>query len=314
MRVIRHLRAQPTRSPRVVLTLGNFDGVHLGHRAIVRRAVEQARRIGGQATALTFHPHPVAVIAPDRAAPLIQPVSDRLRTMRSLGIDATILQRFTPAFSRLEPAAFVEELLLPKLDLAHVVVGYNVTFGHRRAGTADTLRALGERLGFAVEVVGPVTAGEERVSSSAVRRLVGAGDVARAAALLGRPFTVRGRVIMGEQRGRTLGFPTANLHLRDRLLLPADGVYAVRVTVDDAGEELPGVLNLGIRPTFGERRRTFEVFLLDFAGDLYGRWLRVHLIERLRGERAFAGPEALRAAIAADVARAREVLAPSRGR
>jgi riboflavin kinase / FMN adenylyltransferase len=309
MRVIRHLAhiAPPLR--RVVLTLGNFDGMHLGHQAIVRRALDEARGVAGQVVVLTFHPHPIAVVAPDKAPPLLQSLHDRLARLRELGVDVTIVQRFTPRFAALEPEAFVREFLGAHLELLQVVVGYNVTFGRGRSGTVETLQALGARHGFAVDAIGPVTVGEGQVSSTALRRLIAAGDVRRARALLGRPFVLRGRVVRGEQRGRTLGFPTANLHQRPGLLLPADGVYAVHVLLD--GRAVPAVLNIGVRPTFGTRRRTVEAFLLDFDGDLYGRWLTLELVERLRGEQRFAGPEALRQAIAVDVTRAREVLAPA---
>jgi riboflavin kinase/FMN adenylyltransferase len=307
MRVIRHLAhvAPPLR--RAVLTLGNFDGVHLGHQAIVRRAVDEARAVGGQVVTLTFHPHPVAVLAPDKAPPLLQPLHDRLALLRDLGADVVVIQRFTPAFAALDPEEFVRDYLGAHLELLHVVVGHNVSFGRARAGTVETLRTLGARHGFAVDAVGPVTVGEAQVSSTALRRLVAAGDVRRARALLGRPFTLRGRVVLGEQRGRTLGFPTANLHQRPGVLLPADGVYAVRAKLD--GWARPAVLNVGVRPTFGMLRRTVEVYVLDFDGDLYGRWLSLELVERLRGEQRFPGPDALREAIAADVTRAREVLA-----
>jgi riboflavin kinase / FMN adenylyltransferase len=309
MRVIRHLAhiAPPLR--RVVLTLGNFDGMHLGHQAIVRRALDEARGVAGQVVVLTFHPHPIAVVAPDKAPPLLQSLHDRLARLRELGVDVTVVKRFTPRFAALEPEAFVREFLGAHLELLQVVVGYNVTFGRGRSGTVETLQALGARHGFAVDAIGPVAVGEGQVSSTALRRLIAAGDVRRARALLGRPFVLRGRVVRGEQRGRTLGFPTANLHQRPGLLLPADGVYAVHVLLD--GRAVPAVLNIGVRPTFGTRRRTVEAFLLDFDGDLYGRWLTLELVERLRGEQRFAGPEALRQAIAVDVTRAREVLAPA---
>jgi len=307
MRVFRHLRREPRPLPRVVLTLGNFDGVHLGHQAIIRRATDEARALGGQAVVLTFEPHPIAVLAPDRAPPLLQPLRDRLALFREHGVAATVLQRFTRAFAALTPDQFVEDFLLRHLDLAHVVVGHNVSFGKGRAGSVETLAELGRRHGFAVDVVGPVAVEGEQVSSTALRGVLRTGDMRRAHRMLGRPFAMRGRVVAGEQRGRTLGFPTANLHLRPWLVLPPDGVYAVAAALD--GRRVPGVLNVGIRPTFGERRRTIEVHLLDWSGDLYGRWLGVDVIERLRGEQAFAGVDALRAAIAADVARARTVLA-----
>ncbi len=308
MRVIRHLAHRPGRLLRTVLTLGNFDGAHLGHQAIIRRAVASAREAGGQAVALTFEPHPIAVLAPERAPLMLQTLHDRLASLAGLGVEVIVLQRFTRAFAALDPEAFVRDFLLRHLELEHVVVGYNVNFGRARAGTSETLSALGARLGFGVEVVGPVAAGSdgEQVSSTRLRALLQAGDMPRARALLGRPYALRGRVVVGDRRGRTLGFPTANLHLRAGLLLPPDGVYAVGVDVD--GRPRAGVLNIGVRPTFAGRRRTIEAHLLDFTGDLYRRWLVVKMIERLRGEEAFSGPEALRAAIGRDVARAREVL------
>jgi len=311
MRVVRHLRREPRPLPRVVLTLGNFDGVHLGHQAIIRRATDEARALGGQPVVLTFEPHPIAVLAPDRAPPLLQSLHDRLAMLRELGVEVTVLQRFTREFAALTPEEFVRGFLLRHLEIVQVVVGYSVNFGRDRAGSAATLEALGAEDGFAVDVVGPVTAAGEQVSSSVLRRVLGAGDMRRARELLGRWYGLRGRVVVGDRRGRTLGFPTANLHLGRRLLLPPDGVYAVWVPLD--GRRRPGVLNIGERPTFGGARRTVEVHLLDFSGDLYGRWLRVEFVERLRGEKRFAGVDGLRSAIAADIARARDVLASEPG-
>lgn len=307
MRVIRHLSHQAPALPRVVLTLGNFDGVHLGHQAIVRRAVTEARAIGGQVVVMTFHPHPTAVLAPDRAPARIQSLHDRLLQVRSLGAGVVVVQRFTRAFASLEPEAFVRDFLLRHLDLQHVVVGYNVSFGRNRAGTVDTLAALGRQYGFAVDAVGPITVEGEQVSSTVVRTFLGTGDVRRVARLLGRPHVLRGRVVTGERRGRTLGFPTANLHLPPGVMLPADGVYAVYAVVGE--QRVPAVLNIGVRPTFGELRRTVEAHLLDWNGDLYGRWACLELVERLRGEQKFAGPDALVAAITNDIAAARTHLA-----
>lgn len=311
MRVIRHLPRVPAPLRRVVLTLGNFDGVHRGHQAIIAQARARAAALNGQVVALTFHPHPLAVLAPERASPMIQSLHDRLATLRTAGVDVAVAQRFTRAFAAYEPRAFVERFLLPSLELVHVVVGYNVTFGRGRSGTAETLAALGAELGFDVEAVGPVQAGDEAVSSSAIRRAIAEGNVARAELLLGRSYRLRGRVVTGEQRGRTLGFPTANLHVPPRVVVPAHGVYAVRVQIGTRA--VPAVMNVGIRPTFGELRRTIEAHLLDWTGDLYGRWLDVDFVARLRNEQRFDGVEALKAAIVADVAAARTVLgAPSR--
>jgi riboflavin kinase/FMN adenylyltransferase len=307
MRVVRHLASHHGRLPATILTLGNFDGVHRGHQAIIETAVGRAREQGGRPAVLTFEPHPIAVLMPDRAPPIIQSLHDRLEKIRDLGIDTVILQRFTREFAAMDPEAFVRDFLLRHIELRQVVVGYNVNFGRDRAGTSDTLSVLGARLGFGVDVVGPVVADGEEVSSTRLRDAIQQGDMRRAQHLLGRPYAFRGRVVTGDRRGRTLGFPTANLHLKPGLLIPPDGVYAI--AADIGGVEQAGVLNVGIRPTFGGRRRTIEAHLLDFEGDLYGRWLVVRVVERLRGEATFAGPDALRAAIADDVARARRVLA-----
>jgi len=307
MRVVRHLARHRGRLPRTVLTLGNFDGVHRGHQEIIATAVRLAAEKGAQPAVLTFEPHPIAVLAPDKAPPIIQSLHDRLETIRDHGIATVVLQRFTREFAAMDPEAFVRDFLLRHVELAHIVVGYNVNFGRDRAGTSETLRTLGARLSFGVDVVGPVVAEGEEVSSTRLRDAIRQGDMPRARRLLGREYAFRGRVVTGDRRGRTLGFPTANLHLKPGLLIPPDGVYAVVADVD--GKERQGVLNVGIRPTFGGRRRTIEAHFLDFDGDLYRRWLIVRVLERLRGEVTFAGPDALRAQIADDVARARRVLA-----
>jgi riboflavin kinase / FMN adenylyltransferase len=311
MRVIRHLARRTERLGPSILTLGNFDGMHLGHQAIVQTAVQEARTRGALAVALTFEPHPLAVLAPERAPPMLQTLHDRLASLRNLGVDATVLQRFTPRFAGLEPEPFVRDFILAHVTLAQVVVGYNVNFGRARAGSAETLRALGERYGFGVDVVGPVQAGAggEQVSSTRLRELLAAGDLPGVRRLLGRPWALRGRVVVGDRRGRTLGFPTANVHVRSGLLLPPDGVYAAMVST--AAGSRAAVVNIGLRPTFAGRHRTVEAHVLDFTGDLYRRWLVVEVVERLRGEERFDGPDALRAAIAADIARARRVLAAS---
>ena len=266
--------------------------------------------MGGQVVVLTFQPHPIAVLAPGQAPPLLQSLHDRLARLRDLGVDVAVLQRFTRALRRARARGV--RARLPRCATSSCCTSSSATTstsGATAPGTVETLRALGARYGFArrrrsARSRSARRAGEQHGAPPAARRRATCG--ARGA-LLGRPYALRGRVVRGERRGRTLGFPTANLHLRPGLLLPPDGVYAVARAVD--GRAAPGVLNIGVRPTFGELRRTIEAHLLDFDGDLYGRWLALELVERLRGERRFAGPDALRAAIAADVARAREVLA-----
>jgi riboflavin kinase/FMN adenylyltransferase len=311
MRVVRHLEACTGPRRRVVLTLGNFDGVHLGHRAILDRTSSEARRRGVDSAVFTFEPHPVAVLAPDRAPPRLQTLHDRLACFREAGMDVVVVQRFTKAFSRHAADAFVADVLLAGFAVTHVVVGHRVSFGRGRSGDASTLRRLGEHHGFSVESIGSVAVDGDEASSTAVRAAVQSGDARRAARLLGRPWSIRGRVGRGDGRGRTIGFPTANVHLRSSLVLPPDGVYAAWVEVGAA--TYGGVLNLGMRPTFAGRARTLEVHVLDFDGDLYGAWLVVHFVERLRGEERFDGPDALRSAIAKDVARAGALLGGTPG-
>ena len=312
MRVIRHLERQPRPLTNVVLTLGNFDGVHLGHAAILARARAEATARHGQLVVLTFHPHPATVLAPERAPGRVTSLHDRLARFDALGVDVAVVQRFTRKFAGLEGDAFVRDFLGRHLQLVHVVVGHRVSFGRGRSGSAATLAAAGASLGFSVENLGPVRVGGLDVSSTALRDALAAGDMARTANLLGRPYTLRGRVVLGDQRGRTLGFPTANLHVPGGVMLPPDGVYAA--WAETAGARYGVALNIGIRPTFAGRRRTVEAHLLDFDGDLYGRWLVLDVVARLRGERRFDGPAALIEAISADVGHARAVLGvPPRG-
>lgn len=305
MRVIRKPEAASLH--RAVVTLGNFDGVHRGHQAILRRVVDQARAVGGDSVAITFHPHPTAVLAPDKAPPEILSLRQRLMLLREIGLSVILLQRFTPAFARLAPEEFIEGVIVRGLGAVKVVVGHSVSFGRGRAGNAETLRAAGERSGFAVEVVGPVVVDGVTVSSTIVRKTLAAGDVAFAARLLGRTYGVDGRVVAGDRRGKGLGFPTANVRPEVPLIVP-DGVYAVVVEYGRA--RVAGVANVGRNPTFGaDRPRTLEAHLFDFDGDLYGRRLRVLLVERLRGELRFADPAALVDQIRKDVERARAILA-----
>ncbi len=292
--------------PRRVVTLGNFDGVHLAHQEICRRVVERAAERGVESAAITFHPHPASVLAPARAPQLILPLSARLRFLGETGVGAVIVQRFNRRFSQMEAEHFVRGELVERLGAVHVVVGHSVRFGRARGGDDVLLQRLGAALGFSVEIVGPVTVGGTVVSSSEIRRAITAGEVRRAATLLGRPHFVRGRVVHGRHRGASLGFPTANLRLRDGVL-PPDGVYAARV--ERHGQEIDGVANLGNNPTFGDRERSLEVHLLDFRGDLYGERLRLSFIERLRGEVKFSGVQSLVEQIGRDVEAARAALA-----
>ncbi len=305
MEVLRHPGPGDSRLARAVLTLGNFDGVHRGHQAILDRTVALARSVGARAGLLTFHPHPAAILAPDRAPPLIMPLRGKLEILGRTQADFVWIATFSRTFAEFSPEAFVHDYLMPRVGLVAMVVGYNVSFGKNRTGNADLLVRLGARDGFDVEVVGPVTCDDVRVSSTAIRQVLQAGEVVRAARLLGRPHALWGRVGRGAGRGRTLGFPTANVDLRGGLV-PSDGVYAVRAIT--LGRRYAGVANLGRRPTFGGSEKTVEVHLFNFQGDLYGQRLRVDFIERLRGEQQFASPEDLMRQIGRDADRARAIL------
>lgn len=306
MDVVRHIATCARRFVAPVLTLGNFDGVHLGHRAILDRVVSAARAANVDAIGLTFHPHPVAVLRPDLSPSLITSLRDRLTLLGETGLDVLVLQHFTSRFAELTAEEFVERFVVERLGASRVVVGHKVSFGHARQGDAALLTRLGERFGFAVEVVGPIRVDGHDVSSSAVRRAIAAGDVALARTLLGRPHRLAGIVERGKQRGAAIGFPTANVRVRAGMW-PPDGVYAVRVR---RGEQwLDAVANVGTNPTFGTAPRTLEAYIFDFDEDLYGERLSVGFVERLRGEIAFPSVEALVAQIARDAAEARAVLA-----
>lgn len=308
MLLLRHPDRVGSRFPSAVLTLGNFDGVHKGHQRILNRVVERARACDGTAMVLTFQPHPAQILAPDRAPLLITNLRTRVERIADSGVDAIFVQRFTAEFSRITAEDFVRRLLVGSLGVRQVVVGHRVTFGYQRGGGADLLRRLGEECGFAVEVIGPVEVDGIEVSSSAVRRTIVAGDLAGAQRLLGRAVNVNGRVVHGHHRGKTLGFPTANLRVAG-LVLPPDGVYAVRVRIGE--KRYGGVANLGKRPTFGENERGLESYVFDYDGNLYGRIIDVSFVRHLRGEIKFPSPQALIERIHQDVAAAREVLSTS---
>ena len=305
MEVIRHIESY-RRFPRPIVGLGNFDGVHLGHQAILTKAVSEARALQGTALVLTFHPHPLSVLRPNSPLPLILSLREKLLLFRRLEIHGVILQRFSQTFSQLTAEEFVRRYLVDIIGIEKVIVGHNVSFGHRRSGNAEMLVQLGEKFGFAVDVIGPVVIDGREVSSTAVRTLLGTGNMHEVTRLLGRPYGVSGRVEKGFQRGRTIGFPTANLRPRTDLLLP-NGVYAVTVDLDEK-ISVPGVANVGMNPTFGNNRRTIEAHLFDFSADLYGQRLRVNFLEHIREERKFPSVPELVRQIQEDADRARALL------
>ncbi|QJA06359.1 bifunctional riboflavin kinase/FAD synthetase [Thermosulfurimonas marina] len=296
----------PLKIPHPVATLGNFDGVHLGHQALIKETLHLAREMGGTPLAVTFEPHPRRILRPEDPPPLLTTFEERLELFEAYGLSRVLVIPFGPELASLPPEEFVEEYLVDGLGLKGLVVGFNYRFGHARRGDAALLKRLGEKWGFEVRVVPPQKIEGLMVSSSLIRELLLQGEVERAARLLGRPYRLKGRVVPGEARGRTLGFPTANLEPPPEKLLPARGVYAVRVQW--AGKWWKAVMNLGQRPTFGGRRLCLEVHLFDFQGDLYGETLTVEFMRFLRPERKFASPAELRAQILEDCRQARKAL------
>ena len=302
MEIIRNILTHP-QLPHPVVSLGNFDGVHLGHQAILQRLVAEAKGRAGTALVLTFHPHPLSVLRPDQPVALLLNLREKMTQLAALGVDRVLLQRFSLSFSHLNPEEFVERYLVQAIGAEKVIIGHNFSFGRDRSGRSAGLADLGKKFGFAVETVGPIMSSGHEVSSTAIRSLLRAGKMSAVAQLLGRSYAVSGRVEKGFKRGRTIGFPTANLRPRANTLLP-NGVYAVRVDIGEQ-EQLPGVANVGINPTFGGNARTIETHIFDFSADLYGQHLRVSFIEHLRGEKKFPSVQDLVQQIQTDAARAR---------
>ena len=288
-----------------VVVLGNFDGVHRGHQALLARTAEQAGALGAPFLALTFEPHPRQYFVRDTGPFRLTLLPAKVRLLGELGVQAVLAQHFDDAFAALSPDAFIDGVLLKGLGVRHIVCGYDFTFGARRGGNVERLREQGAARGFGVTVLDPVTRDGEIYSSTRIRESLRAGWPTQAAELLGRPWEIEGVVEQGDQRGRTIGFPTANVALGEHLR-PRFGVYAVRALVD--GKWLPAVANLGKRPTVGKLQENFEVHLFDFAGDLYGKVLRVAFVDFIRPEMKFAGLDQLKAQIAADGQAARNIL------
>ena len=291
-----------------VVTIGNFDGIHLAHQALIRRVIGEARQGQTKSVVITFDPHPQKVLHPERRPFfLLTTVEEKLSLIASLGVDAVLLIPFTLEFSRTTAESFVREILWDRLRIRKVFIGHDYAFGNRKQGNEDFLRAMGERLGFEVESIDAVRIDGITVSSTNVRMAILEGDVAKAALLLGKPYAMGGTVIRGYQRGRGLGIPTANIE-PEKELLPANGVYAVLTEID--GVRHPGVLNIGFNPTFSNEKLSVEVHIMGFAGDLYGKALRVSFVERIRSEMKFESPKRLVEQIMKDKERAEEILRP----
>lgn len=290
-----------------VVTVGTFDGVHRGHWAVLQEIRRRAEDTGRRSVLLTFHPHPLRIVRPEHAPALLTTPTEKKEILAETGLDYAIFLAFTPTLSRYEPERFVREILVGRLGVEELVIGYDHGFGRGRSGDVDTLRELGEELGFEVEVVEPVTAGDEAVSSTGIRDAVRERAMEEAARGLGRPYSIRGVVVKGEGRGRSLGFPTANLNVADGdKLVPPAGVYAVRGVLRTGTHG--GALHIGPRPTFQGSPPAIELHLLDFDGELYGESVRVDFVRHLREVRPFESAEALVEQMEEDVVEARRTL------
>ncbi len=311
MRILRHFTDVPAGARGAVAAIGNFDGVHRGHQVLIGEAGRLARAKGVPHAVMTFEPHPRSVFAPEAPPFRLTPLRTKLRHIELLGVDIAFVLHFDLDFSRKTPRQFVEEALVDGLDVRHVVVGYDFIFGHKRQGNPALLQEVAEAAGFGVTRVDPIIDRDhDTFSSTKIRDYLRSGRPDLAAALLGRDWEIDGRVEHGEQRGRDIGFPTANLDLGE-YLRPAPGVYAVRAGIDQGENTVwhDGVANLGRRPTFGGDGLVLEAHLFDFDGDLYGRHLRVAFVGYVRSERRYDSIDELRAQIAADCGTARRLLA-----
>jgi riboflavin kinase/FMN adenylyltransferase len=285
-----------------VLTLGVFDGLHLGHQRIMEQVVERSRAADAAATAITFDPHPRSVLHPASAPPLLQTLDQRLANFEVLGIDQAIVIRFDPAFSRQSAEQFITDVIHDRLHAKEVYLGKGFAFGHERGGNIALLRRMSTELGFVADEVDEVQVRGHRVSSSAIRQLLSEGRVNLARRMLGRPYGVEGVVVRGDRRGHTIGFPTANLHPHNRVT-PKFGVYATATLID--GKWRRSITNIGVRPTFETAAEpSIESYIFDFDGDLYGDVLRVRFLHRIRDEKRFSGVDELREQIQRDTRRA----------
>jgi len=291
---------------RSVITLGNFDGVHLGHQELVRMVIRRAKETGAASMVVTFRPHPLKILAPEKCPPLISIYEEKIKLFESLGIDVLVKIPFTVEFSAMTPEDFVKNILCDTLGAIEIFVGCNYRFGRARQGDVQTLRRLGERYGFAVREVEQVSLGGEVISSTKIRTLLREGEVEHAARLLGRIYAITGIVVKGDGRGKGLGFPTANIAPK-HAIIPSDGVYAVRLSVRDRLYD--GIANIGMRPTFNKKVLAIEVHVFDFDEDIYGEDISLYFIRKIREEKKFKNVDALVGQIRSDIEIAKDILA-----
>jgi riboflavin kinase/FMN adenylyltransferase len=303
--LITDLKEITTPFTRSVITLGNFDGLHLGHQELIRKVIRRAKETGAHSIVVTFRPHPLKILAPEKCPPLISIYEEKIKLFEKLGIDVLVKIPFTLEFAKMSPGDFVKDILCDMLGAKEIFVGFNYRFGRGREGNISTLKALGERLGFTVREVEQVSLDGEVISSTKIRRLLRDGEVEHAARLLGRTYTITGIVVRGDGRGKDLGFPTANIAPKHSII-PADGVYAVRLFVRDKFYD--GIANIGMRPTFDKNVLTVEVHVFDFNEDIYGEEISLYFIRKIRDEKKFGNADELIRQIRTDVGIARDLL------
>ncbi len=288
-----------------VITIGNFDGIHLGHQKILKDVKRRSSELKGDSIVYTFDPHPLNILFPHKKVPLITSFSEKIKLIEESGIDIVICEDFTPEYANLSPRQFVKDILLDKIGVKAVFVGHDYAFGKGRKGNIDTLKQLGKELVFEVHVVDAVKVDAILVSSTKIRDTIQKGDVKKVAGFLGRSYSISGKVEKGKSRGKGLGFPTANLRSVEEIC-PKPGIYAVHVSYRD--QPYQGVVNIGFNPTFKDKTLSIEVYILEFNKDIYDEYIKISFVERLRDEKAFDSPEALVEQIKKDVEMAREIL------
>jgi riboflavin kinase / FMN adenylyltransferase len=304
MQIFRHLSDPALQLNRSVVTLGNFDGIHLGHQALIRGAIGDAKRLGCCAIVLTFEPHPLMVLAPERAPKMLLTHKDKMQLFQRLGVDVVVVQHFDRAFAAIDAQDFVRHILVDRLHATRLWVGKDLKFGQGRRGDVEDLARWGKDLDFSVAVLEPILIDGVRVSSSRIRQMIGEGRLDEVKKMLGRYHFLSGRIVGGHKRGRGLGFPTANLSTRTEVL-PPDGIYATFLHRGD--RNLPSVSSIGVNPTFGAGPRTVECFIMNFAENIYGEAVTLSLVQRIRDEKIFPSEDALIAQIRDDVGRAENI-------
>jgi len=287
------------------ITIGNFDGIHLGHQEIFKKVKQRASELNGNSMVYTFDPHPLNVLAPHKKVPIITSFSEKMKLIEESKIDIVICEDFTPEYANLSPRQFVEDILLDKIGIKAIFVGHDYAFGKGRQGNISTLKQFGEELDFEVRVVDAIKVDDILVSSTKIRGFVQEGEVKKVARLMGRYYSITGRVGRGKSRGKGMGFPTANLRSVEELF-PRPGIYVVHVFY--RGRSYHGVVNIGFNPTFKDQTLSVEVFIMDFNKDIYGEDVRISFVDRLRDEKAFDSPDELVEQIKKDVEKAREIL------